>query len=42
MPVHSEAKYGRVFYFSYHVLHDLLSGKKMSEDHELLDVCMYM
>lgn len=40
MPAHSEAKYGRILNSSYHVPRDLLSGEEMSENHELLDVCM--
>lgn len=40
MPVHGEAKYGRILYFSYHVHRDPLSGKQMPERHELLDVCV--
>lgn len=42
MPVHSEAKYGRILHSSYHVPQDLLSGKQMSEQYELLDVCVHM
>lgn len=38
--VHSEAKYGKILYFSYHVPRDLLSDKQKAEHRELLDVCV--